>query len=346
MKRKLAATLSASIIFLSGLNASAATTDRSWNLDEMINPELRDDFSKREPIDFTDFKERRRALAIAQSSLPTDDRVTVNDVMLIGAGVPDLRVRIYRPTIKLKEYPALLWTHGGGHIMGSPELYEGLLLKMASELDCIIVAPDYRLAPENPYPADLDDCYAALKWMTDRKKSRLPIDKTRVAVAGDSAGGGLAVAVAMRARDDKKGPAICFDMPLYPQLDYTDSTDSSYQITDHRVWNRDANQFAWRAYLNNRLTNVEEYASPAHAKNLAGMPPTYIMIGTLDMFRDEAIDYAQRLMDAGVPVELHVIPGLTHAFNTVVPDNPLSVRLTDEFIAALKQALNAQVSSK
>ena len=147
MKRKLAATLSASIIFLTGLNASAATTDRSWNLDEMINPELRDDFSTLEPKDYTDYKARRRT--IDQSSLPTDDRVTVNDVMLIGAGVPDLRVRIYRPTIKLKEYPALLWTHGGGHIMGSPELYEGLLLKMASELDCIIVAPDYRLAPEN-----------------------------------------------------------------------------------------------------------------------------------------------------------------------------------------------------
>ena len=342
MKRKLIAAFGAAIFLLSSVNTEAASDNRAWDMDAMLNPELRDDFAKLVPKDYTDYEARRQAHKNAVAVLPSDDRVTVNDVMIIGAGVPDLRVRIYRPKTKLKEYPAILFTHGGGHIMGSPELYEALLLKMSAELDCIVVAPDYRLAPENPYPADVDDCYATLKWMTDKKKSRLPIDKERVAVVGDSAGGGLAVAVAMRARDDKKGPKVCFDMPLYPQLDYTDTTSSSYQITDHRVWNRDANEFAWRAYLNDKLTNVEPYASPAHAKDLAGMPPTYIMIGTLDMFRDEAIDYAQRLMDAGVPVELHVIPGVFHAFNTIFADNKLSVRATDEFIAALNTALNAQ----
>ena len=344
MKLQLMAALGAAMCLFSSANVDAATDDKSWQLDTMINPEMRDDFAALQPNDYTDFETRRQALTPDPSKLPTDPQVTVNDVMIIGAGVPDLRVRIYRPTTKLKEYPAILFTHGGGHIMGNPELYEGLLLQLARELDCIVVAPDYRLSPENPYPADLDDCYAALKWMTDRKKSRLPIDKDRVAVVGDSAGGGLAVAVAMRARDDKKGPKVCFDLPLYPQLDYTDTTDSSYQITDHRVWNRDANEFAWRAYLNNRLTNVEPYASPAHAEDLSGMPPTYIMIGTLDMFRDEAIDYAQRLMTAGVPVELHVYPGLTHAFNTVFPNNPLSVRVTKEYIDALKVAFNPPIS--
>ncbi len=338
MRKKLLAGLGAAIIFLTGGSADAAD-NRAWDLDAMINPALRDDFSKMQPHDYTNVEERRRALTIDPSALPTDSRVTVEDVTIIKGGVPDLRVRIYRPTTKQKEYPAILWTHGGGHIFGSPELYEGLLLKMARELDCIIVAPDYRLAPENPYPADLDDCYAALKWMTSHRKSRLPIDKDRVAVVGDSAGGGLAVAVAMKARDEK-GPSICFDMPLYPQLDYTDETESSYQILDHRVWNRDANEFAWRAYLGDNRSKVEAYASPAHAKDLSGMPPTYIMIGTLDMFRDEAIDYAQRLMTAGVPVELHVIPGMTHAFNTVVPDNPLSIEVTDEFIGALRTAFN------
>lgn len=344
MKRKLIAALGAAMFFISSANADAAPDDRAWELDTMINPEMRDDFATLQPTDFTDLDAHRKHLTPDPAALPTDDQVTVDNVMIIGAGVPDLRVRIYRPKTKLKEYPAILFTHGGGHILGTPEVYEGLLLQLSRELNCIVVAPDYRLAPENPYPADLDDCYATLKWMTDKKKSRLPIDKDRVAVFGDSAGGGLAVAVAMRARDDKKGPKVCFDLPLYPQLDYTDTTNSSYQITDHRVWNRDANEFAWRAYLNNRLTNVETYASPAHAKDLSGMPPTYIMIGTLDMFRDEAIDYAQRLMDAGVPVELHVIPGMTHAFNTVFPNNPLSVRVTEEYIDALKVAFNPPIS--
>ena len=341
MRKKLLGALGAAMIFLTGGNVDAAPDDRAWDLDAMINPALRDDFAKMQPHDYTDVESRREALKRDPSTLPTDPRVTVEDVTILKGGVPDLRVRIYRSTTKLKEYPAILWTHGGGHIWGSPELYEGLLLKMARELDCIIVAPDYRLAPENPYPADVEDCYAALKWMTNHRKSRLPIDKDRVAVVGDSAGGGLAVAVAMKARDEK-GPKVCFDMPLYPQLDYTDTTPSSYQITDHRVWNREANKFAWRAYLGDNRSKVEPYASPAHAEDLSGMPPTYIMIGTLDMFRDEAIDYAQRLMEVGVPVELHVIPGMTHAFNTVVPNNPLSVEVTDEFIGALKTAFGNQ----
>lgn len=332
------------IIFLTGLNVEAAD-ERAWNMDEMINPELREDFSKMHPTDFTDLENHRRALAVDPKKLPHDDDVHVDDVMLIGRDVPDLRVRIYRPATNQKQYPAILWTHGGGHILGSPELYEGLLLRMAKEIDCIIVAPDYRLAPEHPYPADVEDCYAALTWMTNKKKSRLPIKKDRVAIVGDSAGGGLAVAVAMKARDEK-GPEVCFDMPLYPQLDYTDTTESSYQITDPRVWNRSANQFAWNAYLGRNKQNVEPYASPAHASNLEGMPPTYIMIGTLDMFRDEAIDYSQRLMNAGVPVELRVVPGAFHAFNTLLADNPLSLRVTDEFIGVLKKVLNAPSEAK
>ena len=340
-KRKLLGALGATIIFFAGANVEAANDTRAWNLEEKIHPDLSDDFLKRAETDFTDLENVRRELTVDPKSLPTDKNVFVEDVMIIGAGVPDLRVRIYRPTTKQKEYPAILWTHGGGHILGSPELYEGLLLRMAREINCIVVAPDYRLSPENPYPADVNDCYAALKWMTNRKKSRLPIDKDRVAVAGDSAGGGLAVAVAMKARDEK-GPAICFDMPLYPMLDYTDTTESSYQITDHRAWNRDANEFAWQAYIGSDRSNVEPYASPAQAKDLSKMPPTYIMIGTPDMFRDEAIDYAQRLMNAGVPVELHVVPGGFHAFNQVIPNAPISQKITDEFINAIKNALVAQ----
>ena len=332
--------LGASLLF--GMNVEAAkSNDQSWNLDDMINPALRDDLSKMQPgeLNASTLEESRRKLTPDPKTLPTDANVFVEDVTIIGAGVPDLRVRIYRPKTMLKEYPAILWTHGGGHILGSPEMYETLLLKMAREINCIIVAPDYRLAPENPYPADVNDCYAALKWMTNKKKSRLPIKKDRVAVVGDSAGGGLAVAVAMKARDEK-GPAICFDMPLYPQLDYKNTSESSQQITDPRVWNLKKDQFAWTSYIGSERTHVEKYASPALETDLSNMPPTYIMIGTLDMFRDDAIDYAQRLMNAKVPVELHVVPGAFHAFNTVFFDNPLSQSITAEFIGVLKNALN------
>ena len=277
--------------------------------------------------------------------------------------------------------PGLLWIHGGGHIIGTPEMDDELCIRFAKEIGssgCVVVAPDYRLAPENPYPADVEDCYEALIWLTERSN----VDKARIAVAGQSAGGGLTAAVALMARD-RKGPAIRFQMPLYPQLDYRNITASSNQITDHRVWCKDFNLAAWKMYLSaptaptaataassNTVSNagtdvasvastddkgtgsndgsngsganecnIPAYASPAMAEDLSGLPPAYIMVGTLDPFRDEDIAYAQRLMAAGVPVELHVIPGATHGFEGVFADAPLSINAVNEYVNALKEAL-------
>ena len=233
--------------------------------------------------------------------------------------------------------PGLLWIHGGGHIIGTPEMDDELCIRFAKEIGssgCVVVAPDYRLAPENPYPADVEDCYEALIWLTERSN----VDKARIAVAGQSAGGGLTAAVALMARD-RKGPAIRFQMPLYPQLDYRNITASSNQITDHRVWCKDFNIAAWKMYLADLSGDVPAYASPAMAEDLSGLPPAYIMVGNLDPFRDEDIAYAQRLMEVGVPVELHVIPGATHAFEGVFTDSPLSIKAVNEFINALKNAL-------
>ena len=218
--------------------------------------------------------------------------------------------------------------------MGTPEGSEELSLRIADELGMIVVAPDYRLTPEHPYPADVEDCYAALVWMTEN----LPVRKDRVAVAGQSAGGGLTAAVVLLARD-KGGPAIHFQMPLYPMLDYRNVTPSSHQMTDHRAWCRDFNILSWEAYLAGVSNDVPAYASPSIADDLSGLPPAYIMVGMLDPFRDEDIAYAQRLMQAGVPVELHVIPGATHGFEAIFTESPISIKAENEYVNALKEAM-------
>ena len=222
-----------------------------------------------------------------------------------------------------------------GRIITPETLNEDLSLRIADELGCIVAAPAYRLTPENPYPADLDDCYNTLIWLVNN----LPVDKEKVAVAGQSAGGGLAAAVALMARD-KKGPSLCFQMLLYPMIDYRNITPSSFQIRDHRAWCRDFNIFSWELYLANISGDVPVYASPSMAKDLSGLPPAYVMVCGLDPFRDEDIDYAQRLMQAGVPVELHVIPGATHGFEAIFTESELSIKTENEYVKALADALS------
>ncbi len=149
----------------------------------------------------------------------------------------------------------------------------------------------------------------------------------------------MTAALALRVRDEK-GPALCFQMPLYPMLDYRTTTTSANQIIDHRVWNRDFNITAWEMYLGTKNPeNVSQYASPAMAEDLSNLPPAYIMVGNLDPFRDEDITYAQRLLQAGVPVELHVIPGVFHAFELYFPDSDIGTKVQDEYINALAKAL-------
>ncbi|MBQ3456331.1 MAG: alpha/beta hydrolase [Synergistaceae bacterium] len=309
---------------------ASAENFTAWNLNDRINPQLKEYFTTAPEMTITPENLQELRKSFIPESLPKDDAVEVHDE-IIGS---NLRVRVYTPKTDAKELPALLWIHGGGHIFGIPEVDEGLCIRIAKEIGCIIANPDYRLAPEHPYPADVEDCYAALKWLAENPRVR----KDRIAVAGGSAGGGLTVSVTLVARD-KKYPVIHFQMPLYSQLDYRNITPSSNQITDHRCWCKDFNILAWKLYLANVSGDVPSYASPAMAEDLSGLPPAYIMVGTLDPFRDEDMTYAQRLMEAGVPVELHVIAGGTHAFEGVYPESPLSVKTVNEYVNALKDAL-------
>lgn len=320
---------------------AAVTNMQAWNLNNMIHPDLKARFEQLSNNDFTNVTRSRGNIVRATANLPVDEAVSVRNVVISGyPQIPDLRVRVYEPKNRTGILPAVLWIHGGGYLMGRPEQNERLLMDMVKEANVVVVAPDYRLTPENPYPAAVDDNYTALTWLADSAKNGLNIDKDRIAVAGQSAGGGLTLAVTLRARDEK-GPAIRFAMPLYPMIDNKDDTTSSYQITDARVWNRQANENAWKLLLGDKAgsDDVSPYAAPARAKSVSDLPPMYIMIGSLDMFRDEVIDYSQRLLDAGVPVELHVIPGTFHSFETIIPDAGVSQKARTEYIEALKNAL-------
>ena len=258
----------------------------------------------------------------------------------ISGGGYDIPVRIYRPSAPAERRPALLYIHGGGYVIGDPELNAAECANYALSAGCVVVAPSYRLAPEHKFPAAIDDCYATLLWMS-ANAARLGIDPGRIAVLGESAGGGLTAATCLRARDER-GPGICLQVLLYPMLDSRNITPSSYEVEDKKVWNRHCNVEAWKMYLGRPEDGVNPYASPTHAANLAGLPPTYMVVGQLDLFRDEDMDYAARLIRAEVPVELHIYPGAFHGFISYAPNTPLCRRASGEYIEALCSAFAAK----
>jgi acetyl esterase/lipase len=237
---------------------------------------------------------------------------------------------------------ALLWIHGGGLVMGTPEVGNELCSRIVADLGIVVVSVDYRLAPEDPFPAGLDDCYRTLTWIHDNAAD-LGIDPMGVAVGGDSAGGGLAACLAQFAFD-RGGPPICFQLLQYPMLD-----DRTAARTDHDalIWTNASNRFAWEAYLGHPAGDPEQrpYASAARRTDLAGLPPAWIGIGEIDLFHDESVDYAERLRAAGVPVDLHVVPGMYHAADRMVPAAPTMTAFVTTMIDALETGLQTTVTT-
>jgi acetyl esterase/lipase len=217
--------------------------------------------------------------------------------------------------------PALLWIHGGGMIMGSPQVEAAGSGRMADELDAVVVSPDYRLAPEHPFPAALDDCMTTLHWMRDHAHE-LGIDPGRIAVTGSSSGGGLSAAVAQRAHDE--GIALRAQILAYPMIDDRTTLRENHCGRGRLMWTPRSNRFAWTAYLGRppRLSDAPEYAAPARRTDLSGLPPAWIGVGTLDLFHDESVAYAQALRDGGVPCELVVVPGMYHGADGLAPNAP------------------------
>jgi acetyl esterase/lipase len=268
--------------------------------------------------------------------VPPNPNVTSEDRLVPGPdGEPDISVRIYRPVAAAGTLAGIYYIHGGGMILGNVEGEDAAATSICDLVGAVVVSVEYRLAPEHPHPAPVEDCYAGLAW-TARHAGELGIDPARLAIYGGSAGGGLAIATALLARD-RGFPALCFQMPIYPMIDDRNETASSHEISDIGIWDRAGNIEAWKWYLGDG--QPDQYAAPARAENLAGLPPTFIDVGTVDLFRDEDIEFARRLMQAGVPTELHVHPGAYHASENFAADAELSRRIWAHRIAALRRAL-------
>ena len=281
--------------------------------------------------------ELNRMSKAAAAMIEGYDHVDVSDQFIAGPdGAENLRLRRYARAQSSGNRPGLLWIHGGGYILGCPEMDELQLLRMADELDCVVVAPDYRLAPEHPYPVALDDCDAALGWMLENSEA-LGLDAKPPVLGGASAGGGLAAALALRARERRPG-AIGYQCLIYPMLDHRNVEPEAGQALEYVLWDQDKNRFAWDCYLggNDDLSaGISPFASPARAEQLHGLPPTYLCIGEEDLFYEESLAYARRLRESGVDVELEVVPGAPHAFDKLPA--PMSERSLQRRFAVLAQ---------
>ncbi|MBM7808930.1 acetyl esterase/lipase [Geodermatophilus bullaregiensis] len=248
-------------------------------------------------------------------------------------------VFVYEPAGRARPTGALLWVHGGGTVIGRPEGDHDLCSRMARDLGIVVVSARYRLAPEHPFPAALDDLTAALRRLRD-EAGALGVDPARIAVGGASAGGGLAAAVVQRAHDE--GVPVAFQLLVYPMLDDRTVLRRSPAGRGHLVWTPRSNAYAWTAYLGHppRADELRPYAAPARRLDLAGLPPAWIGVGDLDLFHDEDVAYARRLEAAGVPVELHVERGMYHAAElelqaTVAPMRAFQQRVFDALAAGL-----------
>lgn len=241
----------------------------------------------------------------------------------------DVSVRVHRPAHATGPGPALLWIHGGGTVMGGAAQEDGFCRKLVNFTDVAVAAVDHRLAPEHPYPTPLEDCYAALIWLT-----RQPwVDPTRIAIGGASAGGGLTAALALLARD-RGEIAVALQLMTYPMLD--DRTDGAPTQTPRVMWSGRDNQIAWRWYLNGADPNI---AVPARRHDLSGLPPAWIGVGTLDLFHEECRAYGHRLGAAGVPTEVEIAEGAFHAFDMIVPNASVAQRFFASQCRSLRSAL-------
>lgn len=253
---------------------------------------------------------------------------------------PAVSLHCYRSKAASGPLPCIYHIHGGGFVAGKASELEGIHRALADSLACAIVSVDYRLAPETAFPGNIEDGYAGLGWVMT-EAAGLGIDPARVGVMGESAGGGLAAALALMARD-RGEHRLAFQHLIYPMLDdRTCVSDDPHPFAGEFIWDAAKNRFGWTALLGETPggPNISPYAAPARALDLAGLPPTYIATGALDLFVDEDIAYARRLLRAGVPTELHVYPGAFHAFN-VMPGARVAEAARRDSSDALRRALH------
>jgi acetyl esterase/lipase len=314
---------------------------------DLIDPELRDVYLQL-PIleDPTVDPAGARASTLellatfADAQAPSSRVERVDAAAHSPGGFASVPVRIYRPRAAGRRVlPAILFVHAGGFVVGSREISDSYCDHLVEAVDTVVVSVEYRLAPEHPFPAAPEDCYAALVWLF-AAADELGIDRTRIAIAGESAGAGIAASVAQMTRD-RGEVELCFQMLLWACLDDRHTTRSSQEIHDARLWNRALSESCWRVYLGNRApSETPIYAVPARAGSLERLPPAYISVGQVDMLLDENVAYAMRLVEAGVRTELHVYPGGFHGFEILAPAAALSIDSRADQERALRRALH------
>ena len=296
-------------------------------------------------LTLADIPARRRQFrewfTLMHASIPPNPNVVHEDRRVPGpAGAPDVLLRIYRPKQPSSSLrPGVYWIHGGGMIVGDIDMDDTTCAELVERLGCVVVSVEYRLAPEHPHPAPVEDCYAGLAWTAEHAKE-LGIDRARLAIAGASAGGGLAAATALVARD-RGGPQLVYQCLIYPMLDDRNSSESSREFSGIPSWSRESNLVGWTALLGEQMgkPGVSPFAAPSRATDLSGLPPALIQVGELEVFRDEDIEYATRLMQAGVGAELHVYPGAFHGWDAMAPMSGVAKRMVADRMSALARAL-------
>ncbi len=306
-----------------------------------IHPELQE-VAKKSPKFVFDIK-NLWLLNFLMSLMPAQkipNEILVENIHIPGQdGRTKIRLRIYKPESIAAPTPVLIWMHGGGYLIGKPEQDDVSCVQYVRELGIAVVSVDYRLAPKHPFPAALEDCYSALKWAASHARE-LNVNSQRIAVGGNSAGGGLAAALAQLAHDRQEIKPV-FQLLVYPMLDDRTVLRTDIDDSNNITWSQKSNRFGWESYLGKECgaEDVPAYSVPARRADLSGLPPAWIGVGSLDIFHDEDVAYAQRLKGHGIEYELDVIQGAFHGFDVFDPQVPIVQGFRRSQIAALKKYL-------
>jgi acetyl esterase/lipase len=302
-----------------------------------VHPELRQVAGKSPSLSFS--KINIWFFRMVMSLMPppkTLEDILVENIRITGQEDRNkIRLRIYKPKSSSAPAPVLLWFHGGGYVMGQPEMDDPACVQYVRASGLSIVSVDYRYAPKHPFPAGLEDGYTALKWVGSHSQ-QLGIDANRIAIGGESAGGGLAAALVQLACDRQEIKPV-FQLLVYPMLDDRTVLRADIDDSNSPAWNQKSNRFGWESYLGTKCgaEDVPAYSVPARRADLSGLPPAWIGVGTLDVFHDEDVAYAQRLKEGGIECELYIVPGAFHGFDVFDPHLPMVQDFRKSQISAL-----------
>jgi len=296
-------------------------------------------------LDLSDVGKMRgilRQMAAQKKEFISDVALTVEDKLVPNTeDSVDVTVRSYRPTDVDSFLPGILYMHGGGYVSGDLNMSDAWCRRLAADVGALVVSVDYRLAPENVFPAALNDCYAVLEWMATNG-NELGLDVTRIAVAGDSAGANLATATAIRARDNN-GPQLCFQSLSIPGLDDRQTSVSVKSGTHTPLWTANMSAQSWAYYLGASYTpgseDVPPLAAPARVEDLSNLPPAFVVACDFDPLRDEALEYGMRLAQANVRTEMHLYPGTFHS-SRMFEGTQVSQRMINDCVGALQRAFS------